>query len=163
MLGLFGFSINLITLLALVLCTGLVVDDSIVMLENIYQKLEEGQSSIEAAISGAKEVFFAIVSTSIILISVFIPIAFLQGDTAKLFDELAITIIGAILFSTIISLTLTPMLCSQILNLNRKLVSKKQLQNIYEKNLPNIINKNKSILVSILVLVITSIFFVNNL
>ena len=162
LLGLFGFSINLITLLALVLCTGLVVDDSIVMLENIYQKLEEGQGSIKAAISGAKEVFFAIVSTSIILISVFIPIAFLQGDTAKLFDELAITIIGAIFFSTIISLTLTPMLCSQILNLNRKLVSKKPLQNIYEKNLPMIINKNKSILFSILCLVTISIFFIND-
>ena len=163
LLSIFGFSINLITLLALVLCTGLVVDDSIVMLENIYQKIEEGESNFKAAVDGAKEVFFAIVSTSIILISVFIPIAFLQGDTAKLFDELAITIIGAIFFSTIISLTLTPMLCSQILSLNKKVISKNLFQEIYEKNIMNIISKKKLILISILFLVITSIFLFKNI
>ncbi len=114
-LNIFGFSVNLITLLALVLCTGLVVDDSIVMLENIYRKIEEGEERVKAAISGAKEVFFAIVSTSIVLISVFLPIIFMEGNTVKLFGELALTIIGAIFFSTIISLTLTPMLCSKIL------------------------------------------------
>ena len=114
-LNFFGYSINLITLLALVLCTGLVIDDSIVMLENIYKKVEEGENKKEAAIKGSREVFFAIVSTSIVLISIFIPVVFLKGDTAKLFEELAVTIIGAIFFSTIISLTLTPMLCSKIL------------------------------------------------
>lgn len=114
-LNFFGYSINLITLLALVLCTGLVIDDSIVMLENIYKKVEGGENKKEAAIKGSREVFFAIVSTSIVLISIFIPVVFLKGDTAKLFEELAVTIIGAIFFSTIISLTLTPMLCSKIL------------------------------------------------
>ena len=114
-LNFFGYSINLITLLALVLCTGLVIDDSIVMLENIYKKVEGGEDKKEAAIKGSREVFFAIVSTSIVLISIFIPVVFLKGDTAKLFEELAVTIIGAIFFSTIISLTLTPMLCSKIL------------------------------------------------
>ncbi len=114
-LNFFGYSINLITLLALVLCTGLVIDDSIVMLENIYKKVEGGENEKEAAIKGSREVFFAIVSTSIVLISIFIPVVFLKGDTAKLFEELAVTIIGAIFFSTIISLTLTPMLCSKIL------------------------------------------------
>ena len=123
-LNLFGYSINLITLLALVLCTGLVVDDSIVMLENIYKKIENGKSRIESAIEGSKEVFFAIVSTSIVLISVFLPIVFLKGDTARLFDELAITIIGAIFFSTITSLTLTPMLCSKFIKI--KNISKKE-------------------------------------
>ena len=118
-LNLFGYTINLITLLALVLCTGLVIDDSIVMLENIYKKVELGSSKIEAAIQGSKEVFFAIVSTSFVLISIFFPIVFLDGDTAKLFKELAITIIGAVFFSTIISLTLTPMLCSKLLNVKK--------------------------------------------
>ena len=117
-LNIFGFTINLITLLALVLCTGLVIDDSIVMLENIHKKIESGSSRLEAALSGSKEVIFAIISTSVVLISIFIPIVFLEGDTAKLFKELAVTIIGAI-FSTIISLTLTPMLCSKII-LERK-------------------------------------------
>ena len=79
----FLFSINLITLLALILCTGLVVDDSIVMLENIHRKIEEGEKPLKAAIFGSKEVFFAIVSTSIVLISVFLPIIFLKGDTAR--------------------------------------------------------------------------------
>ena len=114
-LNFFGYSINLITLLALVLCTGLVIDDSIVMLENIYKKVEGGDDKREASIKGSGEVFFAIISTSVVLISIFIPVVFLKGDTAKLFEELAVTIIGAIFFSTIISLTLTPMLCSKIL------------------------------------------------
>ena len=97
-LNLFGFTINLITLLALVLCTGLVIDDSIVMLENIHKKIESGSSRLEASLSGSKEVIFAIISTSIVLISIFIPIVFLDGDTAKLFKELAVTIIGAVFF-----------------------------------------------------------------
>ena len=87
-LNIFGFTINLITLLALVLCTGLVIDDSIVMLENIHKKIESGSSRLEAALSGSKEVIFAIISTSVVLISIFIPIVFLEGDTAKLFKEL---------------------------------------------------------------------------
>ena len=97
-LNFFGFTINLITLLALVLCTGLVIDDSIVMLENIHKKIESGSSKLEASLAGSKEVVFAIISTSIVLISIFVPIIFLEGDTAKLFKELAITIIGAVFF-----------------------------------------------------------------
>ena len=85
-------------MLALVLCTGLVIDDSIVMLENIHKKVESGLSKFDGSISGSKEVIFAIISTSVVLISIFIPIIFLEGDTAKLFKELAITIIGAIFF-----------------------------------------------------------------
>ena len=157
----FGYSINLITLLALVLCTGLVVDDSIVMLENIYQKIERGHSKFDAAVEGAKEVFFAIISTSIVLVSVFLPVIFLQGDTAKLFDELAITIISAIFFSTVTSLILTPMLCSKILKLkkensdNEKKVTKKYIHFL------NYLNKKK-IIVSIFLatLLISSILFV---
>ena len=85
-------------MLALVLCTGLVIDDSIVMLENIHKKVESGLSKFDGSISGSKEVIFAIISTSVVLISIFIPIIFLEGDTAKLFKELAITIIEQFFF-----------------------------------------------------------------
>ena len=141
-LNFFGFSINLITLLALVLCTGLVVDDSIVMLENIYRKIEEGKSLIQSSIEGSKEVFFAIISTSVVLISVFLPIIFLKGDTARLFDELAVTIIGAIFFSTFTSLTLTPMLCSKVLKIGN-IVSKKVINTSKYLYYLNIFIKNK--------------------
>ena len=140
-LNFFGFSINLITLLALVLCTGLVIDDSIVMLENIHKKIEAGENRFNAAINGAKEVFFAIISTSIVLISIFIPIVFLEGDTAKLFKELAITIIGAVFFSTLISLTLTPMLCSRIID-KKKENTKNNFENFYVNSLDFLLKKN---------------------
>ena len=162
-LNLLGYSINLITLLALVLCTGLVVDDSIVMLENIHRKIEEGETKIKASINGAKEVFFAIISTSIVLISVFLPIIFLKGDTAKLFDELAVTIVGAIFFSTIISLTLTPMLCSKILkNGGSKIIRKNYLNIKYEKNIYKILNTKFLIPIIFLLLIILSFFLYKN-
>ncbi|MEE2695031.1 MAG: efflux RND transporter permease subunit [Pseudomonadota bacterium] len=140
-LNYFGYSLNLITLLALVLCTGLVIDDSIVMLENIHKKIEVGSSRLNAAINGSKEVFFAIISTSIVLISIFIPIVFLDGDTAKLFQELAVTVIGAVFFSTIISLTLTPMLCSRILNKPRKIKRLRKLEDVYINTLEFLLRK----------------------
>ena len=139
-LNFFGYSLNLITLLALVLCTGLVIDDSIVMLENIHKKVESGLSKFDGSISGSKEVIFAIISTSVVLISIFIPIIFLEGDTAKLFKELAITIIGAIFFSTIVSLTLTPMLCSRILQ-TKKNKPNNYLENKYIKILSFLLEK----------------------
>ena len=161
-LNFFGFSINLITLLALVLCTGLVVDDSIVMLENIYRKIEEGQNKFEASINGAKEVFFAIVSTSIVLISVFLPIIFMKGDTIKLFDELAITIIGAIFFSTIISLTLTPMLCSKILKFKKRENKEPFLKSFYQKNVMNFLdNKNLIFTLFFSSIVLSGFFYLN--
>ena len=164
LLNVFGFSINLITLLALILCTGLVVDDSIVMLENIHRKIEEGEKPLKAAIFGSKEVFFAIVSTSIVLISVFLPIIFLKGDTAKLFDELALTIIGAIFFSTLISLTLTPMLCSQILKIYKVDFQKKSfIQSYYEKNIAFILKKKKIIISLIIFLITISILLYKNI
>ena len=157
-----GYSINLITLLALVLCTGLVIDDSIVMLENIYKKVESGKNRLDAAILGSKEVFFAIISTSIVLISIFIPIIFLKGDTARLFEELAVTIIGAIFFSTIISLTLTPMLCSKILNIpNTNQTS--SLNEFYIKILKIFLKKKLIFLVLTSLIIFTSIFLYNKL
>lgn len=109
------FSINILTLLGIVLSTGLVVDDAIVMLENIYQKIEEGKDPIKAGKEGASEIFFAIVSTSITLIAVFLPIIFLSGLTGRLFREFGFVVGGAIVISTFVSLTLTPMLASRLL------------------------------------------------
>ena len=111
------------------------------MLENIHKKIESGQSTLSAAISGSKEVLFAIISTSIVLVSIFMPIIFLEGDTAKLFLELAVTVISAIFFSTIISLTLTPMLSSKILNSQKKSIKKKSFENIYIKVLEFFLKK----------------------
>jgi multidrug efflux pump len=107
---LFGFSINVLTLLAIVLATGLVVDDGIVVTENIYKKLEQGMDKWTAAREGSREIFFAVVSTSLTLAVVFIPIVFLQGFTGRLFREFGIVVAGAVLISAFVSLTLTPVL-----------------------------------------------------
>lgn len=106
----FGFSINVLTLLAIVLATGLVVDDGIVVTENIFKKIEEGYSPFEAAIKGSNEIFFAVISISITLAAVFLPVVFLQGFVGRLFREFGIVIGGAVLISAFVSLTLTPML-----------------------------------------------------
>lgn len=110
-----GFSINVLTLLGLVLAIGLVVDDAIVMLENIYSKIEDGMSPIKAALDGSHEVFFAIISTTIALIAVFMPIIFLQGLTGRLFKEFGVVIGGSVAISAFVALTLTPMLGARML------------------------------------------------
>ncbi|MBK6478934.1 MAG: efflux RND transporter permease subunit [Saprospiraceae bacterium] len=107
---LFGFSINILTLLAIVLATGLVVDDGIVVTENIYKKIEAGMNKYQAAREGSKEIFFAVISTSITLAVVFLPIIFLQGFVGRLFREFGIVVAGAVLISALVSLTLTPVL-----------------------------------------------------
>jgi multidrug efflux pump len=107
---LFGFSINVLTLLAIVLATGLVVDDGIVVTENIFKKREAGMDKWTAAREGTKEIFFAVISTSITLAVVFIPVIFLQGFTGRLFREFGIVVAGAVLISAFVSLTLTPVL-----------------------------------------------------
>ncbi|MXV50960.1 MMPL family transporter [Pedobacter sp. HMF7647] len=106
----FGFSVNVLTLLAIVLATGLVVDDGIVVTENIFKKVEEGMSPIEAAIKGSNEIFFAVVSISITLAAVFLPVIFLEGFVGRLFREFGVVIASAVLISAFVSLTLTPML-----------------------------------------------------
>ena len=108
-----GFTINILTLLSIVLATGLVVDDAIVVLENIYSKIEKGMQPIEAGYTGSKEIFFAIISTSITLAAVFLPIIFLQGLTGKLFREFGIVMAGAVIISAFVSLTLTPMMSAR--------------------------------------------------
>jgi hydrophobe/amphiphile efflux-1 (HAE1) family protein len=105
-----GFSINVLTMLGIVLATGLVVDDGIVVTENIYKKLEGGMNKYQAALEGSKEIFFAVISTSITLAVVFLPILFLQGFTGKLFTEFGVVVAGAVLVSAFVSLTLTPVL-----------------------------------------------------
>ncbi len=110
LMWLFGFSINILTLLAIVLATGLVVDDGIVVTENIFKKREAGMDKWTAAREGTKEIFFVVISTSITLAVVFIPVIFLQGFTGRLFREFGIIVAGAVLISAFVSLTLTPVL-----------------------------------------------------
>jgi multidrug efflux pump len=107
---LMGYSINVLTLLAIVLATGLVVDDGIVVTENIYKKIEGGMDPVEAAHKGSKEIFFVVISTSITLAAVFMPVIFLEGFVGRLFREFGVVIAGAVLISAFVSLTLTPML-----------------------------------------------------
>ncbi|TVR51130.1 MAG: efflux RND transporter permease subunit [Puniceicoccaceae bacterium] len=107
-----GFTINILTLLALVLAVGLVIDDAIVMLENIYRRIEGGEDPIRAAFAGSRQVAFAIIATTLTLIAVFLPVAFQRGSTGRLFYEFGLTLAIAVSVSSIVALTLTPMLCS---------------------------------------------------
>ncbi|MCL2290235.1 MAG: efflux RND transporter permease subunit [Bacteroidetes bacterium] len=115
-----GFSINILTLLAIVLSIALVVDDGIVVMENIYQKIESGLSPVQASFKGSKEIFFAVISTTIALVAVFIPIVFLQGMTGRLFREFSLVIACAVSISSFVALSLAPMLCSRILKKREK-------------------------------------------
>ncbi|GAB1416446.1 efflux RND transporter permease subunit [Paludibacter sp.] len=138
-----GFSINVLSMLAVVLAVGLVVDDAIVMTENIYQKIEQGMAPIQAGIAGSKEIFFAIVSTTITLIAVFFPIVFLEGLTGRLFREFSIVVSGAVAISAFAALSFTPMLSSKLLRKRERhnwFHRKTEpffvwLNNIYEKSL----------------------------
>lgn len=110
-----GFTINLLTLLGIVLATGLVVDDAIVVLENIYKKIELGEKPMVAGHKGSEEIMFAIISTTITLAAVFLPIMFLSGISGRLFREFAVTVAGSVIISAFVSLTLTPMMCARML------------------------------------------------
>lgn len=112
----FGYSLNLLTLLALVLAIGLVVDDSIVVLENVHRRLVAGESPLVAAYRGTRQVGFAVVATTLVLISVFVPITFLEGNVGRLFAEFAIALAAAVFFSSIVALTLSPVICAKFLN-----------------------------------------------
>ncbi len=120
LMALFGFSINTLTLLALVLAIGLVVDDSIVVLENIYRHIEEGMKPFEAAIKGAREIGFAVVAMTLTLAAVYAPLAFTPGRTGRLFAEFALALAGAVVVSGFVALTLSPMMCSKLLKHNPK-------------------------------------------
>jgi len=114
-MGAMGYTINVLTLLGLVLAIGLVVDDAIVVLENIYRRIEEGQKPLLAAIDGSHEIGFAVIATTLVLIAVFVPLSFVEGDVGRLFGEFGITLAAAVLFSSLVALTLTPMLSSKLL------------------------------------------------
>jgi len=140
-----GFSVNVLTLLAVVLATGLVVDDGIVVTENIYKKVEEGMSPMEAAFKGSTEIFFVVISTSITLAVVFLPVIFMEGFVGRLFREFGIVIAGAVLISAFVSLTLTPMLNARLIR------SKKKQSRFYEKTEPffqNLVNNYRNSLES---------------
>ncbi|GLS16541.1 efflux RND transporter permease subunit [Hydrogenophaga electricum] len=120
LMALFGFSINTLTLLALVLAIGLVVDDAIVVLENIYRHIEEGMKPFEAAIQGGREIGFAVIAMTLTLAAVYAPLAFTPGRTGRLFAEFALALAGAVVVSGFVALTLSPMLCSKLLRHNPK-------------------------------------------
>ena len=129
----FGFSINLLTLLALVLAIGLVVDDAIVVLENISRRVEEGELPLTAAYKGTRQVSFAVIATTLVLVSVFAPITFLEGDLGRLFTEFAITMAAAVCFSTLIALTLCPMLSSKLLKKTDRSKVSEKVDLVFEK------------------------------
>jgi multidrug efflux pump len=138
-----GFSINILTLLGIVLATGLVVDDAIVVMENIYSRVEKGENPITAAHKGSKEILFAIVSTTITLTAVFLPVIFLEGLTGRLFREFGVVVAGSVIISAFISLTLTPMMSSLIL---KHKPNRSRLYNYTENLLNKFINGYKNML-----------------
>jgi len=109
-----GYTINTLTLLGFVLAIGLVVDDSIVVLENIYRRIEQGEPALLAALEGARQIGFAVVATTLVLVAVFVPLSFIEGDLGRLFGEFGITLAAAVVFSSIVALSLTPMMCSKL-------------------------------------------------
>ncbi len=115
-LAAFGYSVNLITLLALVLCIGLVVDDAIVVLENIHRRIEMGDPPLLAAVTGTRQVAFAVIATTLVLVAVFAPVIFLKDNIGLIFTELAVTISAAVVFSSFLALSLTPVMCSRLLH-----------------------------------------------
>jgi multidrug efflux pump len=110
-----GFSVNVLTLLGLVLAIGLVVDDAIVVLENIHRRIEEGEEPLLASLLGAREIAFAVIATTLVLVAVFVPLSFMGGNTGRLFTEFGLALAASVLFSGLVALTLTPMMCSKLL------------------------------------------------
>lgn len=160
---LFGYSLDNISFMALIISTGFVVDDAVVVLENVSRHLEEGASPVQAAIAGAKEVSFTVVSMSLSLIAVFIPILLMGGIVGRLFREFAVTLSIAILISMVISLTVTPMMCSRILRTtttqksNRLLRTIEHMQHYYQKSLNWSLRHSRWILVITLLTIICNV------
>lgn len=161
-----GFSINVLSMLAVVLAVGLVVDDAIVVTENIYLKIEAGMTPREAGIEGSKEIFFAVVSTTITVVAVFFPIVFLEGMTGRLFREFSIVVAGAVLISAFVALTFTPMLATKLLKKQDKpnwFYRKTDpfflwMTNSYQKGLQSFL-KRKIIVVPIIIATLAGIWY----
>lgn len=148
-LSAFGYSINIMTLLAMVLAVGLVVDDAIVVLENITRHIEEGETPLQAAMKGSKEIGFAVVAMTLTLASVYAPIAFIQGVTGQLFTEFAVCLAGSVFISGITALTLSPLMCAKFIKRNEQSlfpkidIYLKLIENRYQNLLQKIINYKK--------------------
>jgi len=165
----FDFSINLFTLMALVLAIGIVVDDAIVMLENIVRRIELGDTPLVAAYKGAKQVSFAIIATTVVLVAVFVPLIFIKGITGVLFTQTAITLASAVIISSFVALSLSPMLASKFLkqNMNKsKIVLKfekllKELTHLYKISLLGWIKKRTTVTVFLIATLALTLFFFN--
>ncbi|MDR3250900.1 MAG: efflux RND transporter permease subunit [Tannerella sp.] len=156
-----GFSINVLTMLAIVLSVGLVVDDAIVVTENIYVRIEKGMKPIDAGIEGSKEIFFAVISTTVTLIAVFIPIVFMEGMTGRLFKEFSVVIAGSVAISSFAALTFTPMLATKLLKRREKknwFYQKTEpvfegLNNFYSRTLNSFLKRKWTSIITVLVLI----------
>ena len=159
-----GFSLNVLTFLALVLAIGLIVDDSIVVLENIKRRIDDGESVYDASILGTKQITFVVIATTIVLVSVFLPLSFMEGKTGRLFIEFGVVLSFAVIFSSIVALTLTPMLCSrlfkneEVTNVEPESISK--FRKFYKDSLVKSQNKPKKVFIfSIIAIVISLVLF----
>ncbi|SDK77733.1 efflux RND transporter permease subunit [Pseudomonas indica] len=146
LMSLMGFTINTLTLLAMVLAIGLVVDDAIVMLENIHRHIEEGTQPLQAALKGSREIAFAVIAMTLTLAAVYAPIGFMQGTTGKLFTEFAWTLAGAVLVSGFVALTLSPMMCGHLLKPQRANERHSRVYNLIEGFLNGVTYRYKHLL-----------------
>lgn len=170
-MGAMGYTINVLTLLGLVLAIGLVVDDAIVVLENIYRRIEDGQKPLLAAIDGSHEIGFVVIATTLVLVAVFVPLSYIEGDVGRLFGEFGITLAAAVLFSSLVALTLTPMLCSKLLHrrkLKRGLAAVVDrgffaLTERYRRVLERVTNRPLQVLISVVVVTGLALYLMQQL
>ena len=156
----FGYSLNVLTFLALVLAIGLIVDDSIVVMENIKIRIENGEDNYTASINGAKQITFVVIATTLVLVSVFLPLSFMGGKTGRLFIEFGVVLSFAVIISSFVALTLTPMMCSKLLKKNETQSERKlfiQFKSFYETSLIASQNKPKIVYSVTVIFIIISI------
>ena len=156
----FGYSLNVLTFLALVLAIGLIVDDSIVVMENIKRRIENGEDNYTAAINGAKQITFVVIATTLVLVSVFLPLSFMGGKTGRLFIEFGVVLSFAVIISSFVALTLTPMMCSKLLEKDDKQSERKlfaQFKRFYEASLVASQNKPKIVYSVTVIFILLSI------
>ena len=156
----FGYSLNVLTFLALVLAIGLIVDDSIVVMENIKRRIENGEDNYTAAINGAKQITFVVIATTLVLVSVFLPLSFMGGKTGRLFIEFGVVLSFAVIISSFVALTLTPMMCSKLLKKDEDQSERKlfiKFKKFYEASLLASQNKPKIVYSVTMIFIIISI------
>ena len=156
----FGYSLNVLTFLALVLAIGLIVDDSIVVMENIKRRIENGEDNYTAAINGAKQITFVVIATTLVLVSVFLPLSFMGGKTGRLFIEFGVVLSFAVIISSFVALTLTPMMCSKLLEKDNKQSERKlftQFKSFYKSSLVESQNKPKIVYSVTVIFILISI------